>query len=72
MYFLAYFLMGASNNDIMSYASFFVAWLKCIYYLLLFKTGLPRAIERMATAHMWSSFSALKFDRKKSVSLQTN
>ena len=55
----------------MSYASFFVAWLKCIYYLLLFKTGLPRAIERMATAHMWSSFSAVKFDRKKSVSLQT-
>ena len=56
----------------MSYASFVVAGLKSIYYLLLLKTGLPRAIERMATAHMWSSFSALKFDRKKIVSLQTN
>lgn len=72
MYFLTYFLIGASNNDTMSYASFVVAGLKSIYYLLLFKTGLPRAIERMATAHMWSSFSALKLDRKKSVSLQTN
>ena len=66
------FFQLTSNNDIMSYASDVVARLKSIYYLLLFKIGLPRAIESMATAHMWSSFSALKFDTKKSISLQTN